>query len=176
MFFFSDTDSFVYNVKTDCIYTDMKTDLTRFDTSGYPDDNVFEMPCINKKIPGLFKDELDGQLMTEFVGLRSKMYSFKGGPIEKKTMKVKSMDKVRKAKGIKKYVLEKKIKFEDFIDCIQKNCAISKQQNSIRSKLHTVFTIRQDKIALSPFDNKRVVMSNNIDTLPWGHYKLNEIQ
>lgn len=167
----TDTDSFIYEIKTDCFYTDMKKHLTLYDTSDYPPDNVFNMPLVNKKVPGLFKDELKSKIMTEFVGLRSKMYSVKIDEIEM-VDGVEKVKEIKRAKGVKKYILNSKISFKDFMDCIETNCNLVMSQNSIRSKLHNVFSVRQRKVALSPFDNKRYILENKIDTLPWGHYKI----
>lgn len=185
MFLFSktDTDSLVYEVITNCWYTDMKENLNRYDTSDYPEDNVFNIARVNKKVPGLFKDELNSQIITEFVGLRSKMYSLKAGEISvsqthdgiKYIKKAKGIEKMKKAKGVKKYVLKNQIFFDDFIDCLQNYNIISKNQNSIRSKLHKVYSIQQKKIALSPYDNKRYICQNKIDTLPWGHYSIRNL-
>lgn len=159
---YTDTDSFIMEIKTDCFYTDMLSHLDKFDTSDYPMDNQFQIPLVNKKIPGLFKDELNGEILTEFVGLRSKMYCVRADRIEK----------MKKAKGVKNYVLKKTITFQDYLDCILKNCNIIRSQNSFRSKNHKVFTVKQSKTALSPFDNKRFILNDNIETLPWGHYKI----
>lgn len=159
---YTDTDSFIYEVNTDCFYSDMKLNLEKYDTSDYPSDNIFEMPRVNKKVPGLFKDELNSLIMTAFVGLRSKMYCVQAG----------NVDKMKKAKGVKKYVLKKEICFDDYVNCLMNSCTISKAQNSFRSKLHSLYTIRQSKIALSPFDDKRYICPNNIDTLAWGHYRI----
>lgn len=75
----------------------MKKNFDRYDTSDYPEDNRFQTPRVNKKVPGLFKDELNGKIITEFVGLRSKMYSVRTGRV----------DKMKKAKGLKKLCTEK---------------------------------------------------------------------
>lgn len=159
---YTDTDSLVYKIKTDCFYADMKSDLNKYDTSDYPEDNIFGIPRVNKKIPGLFKDELNSRIMTAFVGLRSKMYC----------VQADNMDKMKKAKGVKRNVLKKEIGFDDYVNCLMNNSTIAKTQNSFRSKNHKVFTIQQTKIALSPHDDKRFICSNNIDTLAWGHYSI----
>lgn len=159
---YTDTDSFILEVKTDCFYTDMINDLKKYDTSDYSENNQFNIPRVNKKVPGLFKDELNGEIMSEFVGLRSKMYCVRTHGIEK----------MKKAKGVKRYVLKKSVCFQDYIDCIKNNCSIVRDQNSFRSKKHVVFSVRQTKVALSPFDNKRYILDDNIETLPWGHYKI----
>lgn len=157
---YTDTDSFIYHVKTECFYSDMKQDIEKYDTSDYASDNVYNLPRVNKKVPGLFKDELNGAIVTDFVGLRSKMYCVRTGKI----------DKMKKAKGVKKYVLKKEISFENYLECLMHNTSITKKQNTFRTKLHNMYTVTQEKVALSPFDDKRYVLSNNIDTLAWGHY------
>lgn len=178
---YTDTDSLVYEIKTDCFYNDMKESLELYDTSDYPKDNIFGIPQVNKKIPGLFKDELNSQIFTEFVGLRSKMYSIKADTVKRIVdpvleidfvKKAEGVDKMKKAKGVKRYVLNNKIEFSDYYKCIKDNSVAVREQNGIRSKNHRVFTVQQTKVALSPFDNKRKILDNNIDTLPWGHYTL----
>ena len=70
---YMDTDSLIMKIKTDNFYSDVKNMINEFDTSDYPKDNVFGMPLVNKKVLGKFKDEINGQIMEEFTGLRSKM-------------------------------------------------------------------------------------------------------
>lgn len=82
-------------------------------------------------------------------------------------------ENIKKSKGIKKCVVSRKIQFNDFVDCIQKNCEIKSRQNTIRSLKHILYSISQEKVALSPFDDKRyIIKSNNTETLAWGHFKI----
>ena len=70
------TDSFIVHLKTDDICKDIAEDVeTRFDTSNFEIDRPL-LEGKNKKIIGLVKDELGGQIMKEFVGLRAKTYSY----------------------------------------------------------------------------------------------------
>ena len=72
---YTDTDSFILEIITDDIYEDMKNDNHLFDFSEYDKDHK----CYNvknKKKLGIFKDELNGKIMTEFSCLKPKMYSF----------------------------------------------------------------------------------------------------
>lgn len=158
---YTDTDSFIIEVETDCFYADMKENLNLYDTSDFPSNNIYGMPLVNKKIPGLFKDELNGEIFTKFVGLRSKMYSVLTGNIEK----------MKKAKGVKRSVLKKQISFTDYLECLMIGEAKHVIQNTFRSKGHEVFTITQEKVGLSAEDDKRIIDVDNIHTYSYGHYK-----
>ncbi|KAL4153106.1 hypothetical protein QTP88_000939 [Uroleucon formosanum] len=135
-----------------------------FDTSDYPKDNIYGLPLVNKKVLGKFKDELNGKIMTEFIGLRSKLYSHRILDTEKE---------IKKAKGVKKNVVENKICFNDFENCLLTKESKYIKQNLFRTKKHDIFTVEQNKKALSVYDDKRFILDNGIDTLAWGHYKTN---
>ncbi|XP_051167813.1 uncharacterized protein LOC127285718 [Leptopilina boulardi] len=146
-------------------WEDMKADIHKYDTSDYPVNNVYGIPQANKKILGLMKDECSGKIVTEFVGLRSKMYS----------VRVEDQDFIKKAKGVKSAVVKKTITFDDYTYCLRNVKMQSRTQYCIRSKLHNVQTLKQTKIALSPYDDKRFLLSNSTDTLAWGHCKITQI-
>lgn len=75
----------------------------------------------DKKVIGKFKDKAVDIPVTEFIGLRSKMYSY-----------VKDNDKNEKtAKGIKKYLI-KKITHQDYKDTLQNNKQIYHSMKTIR--------------------------------------------
>ena len=102
---YMDTDSLIYSIKTEDFYSDIPPDIeSRFDTSSYPNDRPGPLPVEkNKKVIGLMKDELDGEIMKEFVSLRPKMYSYRVGNSEPK-----------KCKGIKNCIVKKTISFNDY--------------------------------------------------------------
>ena len=105
-----DTDSLVYNIKTEDFYADISDDVKeRFDMSGYNKEDARPLPIgKNKKVIRLMKNELGGAIMTEFVTLRSKLYSYK---------KLDSSED-KKCKGIKKCVVKKTLTFEDYKSCL----------------------------------------------------------
>ena len=97
---YMDTDSFVVNIKTKDFYKDISQDVNkRFDTSNY----TFDKPLptgIYKKVIGLMKDELGGDIITEFVALGPRAYSYV----------TNNFIEMKKAKGTKKCVVNKMIK------------------------------------------------------------------
>lgn len=159
---YTDTDSLIYDIRTEDVYEDIKQDIDYFDTSDYHPKNIFNIPLVNKKILGKFKDECNGKIMTEFIGLRSKMYTFK----------VQDGTVTKKLKGVKKSCLENKITFEDYYNCLFNKEEKLTSMNLIRSRKHTIFSVKQNKLALSSKDEKRCILENKINTLPFGHKSL----
>ncbi len=74
----TDTDSLLIYCECDSIYNDMKDRADLFDTSDYPEGHPLQSDT-NKKVLGKMKDETNGSPISMFVGLRSKMYSFRCG-------------------------------------------------------------------------------------------------
>ena len=72
---FTDTDSLCYEIKTDDVYKDLFQDKELFDNSDHQKLSAFLFDK-NKKVTGKMKDELAGMVIKEFIGLRSKIYSY----------------------------------------------------------------------------------------------------
>ena len=161
---FTDTDSLMYEIETEDFYKDISGDVKdRFDTSDYPENHPSGIPTgINKKVLGMFKDEVAGVIIIEFVGLRAKLYSF-----------LKEDGKgSKKCKGVKKQVVENSITHEDYKTCLTTGKEQYRKQNIIRSYEHEVYTEEVNKVALSAMDDKRYILGDGIHTLAWGHYKI----
>lgn len=171
---YTDTDSFILEVKTKDVYADIRDDHDdMFDTSGYASDNPYQIQRKNNKVPGKFSDELNGKIINEFVGLRSKCYALRTKIVNNNDNEEKKKSVVKRAKGVKHSTLENRITFDDYYDCIKNNCTKLSEQYSIRSKKHELYTIAMQKVALNPFDDKRyIIKPDGIDTLAWGHYKI----
>jgi len=99
-----DTDSLIYHIECDDVYEITKRDISRFDTSDYAVDNVYGIPFVNKKVSGLMKDENNAAIMTEFVGLRAKMYA----------LCVNGKKNTKKVKDVRSNVVVKSITFNDY--------------------------------------------------------------
>ena len=160
----TDTDSLIYEIETEDFYKDINGDVKdRFDTSGYPPDHPSGIPSgFNKKVLGMFKDEVNGNVIDEFVGLRAKLYSYKMFVGEES----------KKCKGVKKSVVKKSITHEDYKKCLTDQKPQLRKMNVIRSHKHNVFTEEVNKVALSANDDKRYILEDGINTLALGHYRI----
>ena len=157
-----DTDSLIYNIKTEDFYADIVDDvLARFDTSGYCPNRPLPVG-LNKKVIRSMKYELGGAIMTEFVALRPKLYSYKKlDGSEDKT-----------CKGIKKCVVKKTLTFEGYKTCLFNSSTEYRSQLMFRSSKHEVHTIEVNKVALTRDDDKRISGRDEISTFARGHKDL----
>ena len=157
---YMDTGSFVINIKTEDFYKDIATDVERwFDTSNYDKKDNRPFPVgKNKKVIGLFKDELGGKSIIEFFALRARAYAYKlDDDIEHK-----------KAKGTKKCIVKREIIFENYKDSLFDDKVIIRSQQRFRSYNHKVYTEEVNKIALSSNDDKRIQTFDKVTTYPYG--------
>ena len=161
---YMDTDSLIYNIKTEDSYADIADDVEEmFDTSGYDKKDARPLPIRkNKKVIGLMKDESGGKIMTEFIALRSKLYSYKKLDGEED----------KKCKGIKKCVVKKTLTFEDYKSCLLNPKDVCRSQLMFRSTNHEVHTTEVKKVALNRDDDKRISKRDGISTLARGHWAL----
>ena len=158
---FTDTDSLFYHIKAEDIYSDFYKDKDLFDNSDYPKSSKFHF-AENKKVIGKFKDETAGDTITEFVGLKSKMYSYKTENKENKT-----------AKGVKKNVIKSELSLSDYLNTLQKCNTMRHKMRTIRSEHHQISSYQINKVSLSPFDDKRYILDDGISSYAYGNHKIN---
>lgn len=156
---YTDTDSLLYLIYTENFYEDMKKNIKYFDTSNFENGNQFNIHKANSKIPGFFKDEMGGDIISEFVGLRAKLYCIDS-----------LASSVIKAKGVKSSTV-KKLDIKKYKRALQYNECLRDDMCIIKSKNHNIFTQKINKLVLSRDDDKRQIMEDGSKTLPWGHHK-----
>ena len=154
---YTDTDSLIIQVETDDIYKDMFEDKNLYDFSEYPKNHP-NYDIINKKALGLFKDELKSKIITEFIGLKPKMYSFNF--IENNIIVNKNTHK-----GIKESI---SLKHDEYKRSLYKEELIYKEFYNLQLNKQNIYLDKINKIALNPFDSKRNWI-NNINSLPYGY-------
>ena len=159
---FTDTDSLLYEIKTEDIYEDMKADLDQwYDTSDYaPNHPLYSEK--NKKIPGKMKDEQNGQIIEEFVGLRAKMYAIKMADSGKE---------IKKAKGVPKMIVKKDLGFQQYKEALLNRKTTESEFAAIRSQGHQLRLLELRKKALCPGDDKRWIREDGVHTYAYGHFK-----
>ena len=158
---YTDTDSFMYQIRTRDMYHDLKEDWYHFDFSNYPKTHPL-FNTTHRKVLGKMKDESCGVSLLEFVGLRSKMYSLKYGSSD-------SDKDIKKAKGIIGHAAVAKMRHVDYLSSLQKAKQMTHSFHCIRSRRHVITTIKQTKLSLSPYDDKRFLLRCGIHSLPYGH-------
>ena len=157
---YMDTDSLVYHIRTEDFYSEIVDDVQTRYIWLYSHRPLPVGP--NKKVMGVMKDKLEGNIMTEFVVLRPKIYSYK---------KLDGSED-KKCKGIKKGVVMKTLTFEDYKTCLFNDSTEYRSQLMFRSAKHEVHTIEVNNVALNQDDDKRIPRKDGISTFARGHKDL----
>ncbi|XP_050547959.1 uncharacterized protein LOC126909567 [Daktulosphaira vitifoliae] len=145
--------------------------LEKLDTSNYPVNH----PCYRTercKIPGTFTDETGGEFISAHVALRSKAYGF-----------IQNTKEIIKAKGVAHHAVKNHIIFENYKQCLfqgiidlPEDYTPYREMRSFRSYKHQIKSIDSTKLALNRYDDKRVVLKDQIHTLAHGHYKIESLK
>ena len=154
---YTDTDSFVIEVEIDDIYKDMYEDGHLYDFSDYPKDHQ-NHNVVNKKVYGIFKDDLNGKIIVEFTADKPKMYSYEY--IDNYSIKNEN-----KHKGIKTVV---DLKHNEYKRALYKEELIYKEFYNLQLNKQKIYLDKIYKIALNPFDSKRHWI-DNINSVPYGY-------
>ena len=152
---FTDTDSLVYEIKTNGAYNGFYKDKHLFDLSNYPKDSKF-FDRSNEKFIGKMKHVSKGKIKDEFVGLKSKIYSMKD--VDGKENKT--------GKGVNKAVV-KNIKPEEYIDVLYNKTVVRHNMKRIQSRSHRTGTYDVFEISLSCFNDKRYILNDVINTVAY---------
>ena len=104
------------------------------------------------------KDELGEKIMKEFCTLRAKTYTYL----------MENDSETKKAKGIKRCVIKRRLMFENYKDWLFNNKTIMRSQLRFKSDHHNVYTEEVNKIALNSNDDKRLQTFDRVTTYPHG--------
>ena len=104
------------------------------------------------------RDDFKGKIISEFIGLKSKMY----------LLIAVDNEEVKKAKGDNRN-FAKKIRRREFVDVVFNKKLIRHKMRRIQSKLHRNETYDVSKISLFCFDDKRYILDDAINSIAYFH-------
>ena len=157
---YTDTDSLIYELKTENITKDFDKFKEFFDFSNYdPTHKLYSNK--NKKRIGFMKDETNAEIIEEFIGLKSKLYS----------IQFYNGENIKKCKGLQNAVVKKFIKHRYYKDVLEKDEIIISENRRIESKGFELRTVKSNKVSHTPFDDKRFICENKIDSVQFGYLK-----
>ena len=97
----------------------------------------------------------------EFVDLRAKICSLKP-----------KKEEMKKSKGVKKNLVKKDFSHQDYVDCLIEERKLMHTMQTIWSFKHQLYTIKQNKVSLSSYDDKGYLMDDGVSSLPYGDFNL----
>ncbi|PKK63102.1 hypothetical protein RhiirC2_717220 [Rhizophagus irregularis] len=189
---YMDTDSFIYGVETEDIYQDMIKNADLFDFSNYPPDHPLvksipedqwiidengEQTLKNAGVIGKFKYECPDYIMSEFFGIRAKLYHYvlENGSVGSRHKGVSKMGMENTARN--NMPIAANGEQYDPMTLLYRECLFGEKQIyaknvGFRTKDHIISLVEVEKQAASPFDDKRWILSDGKRTLPYEHWRI----
>ena len=158
--YYMDTDSFILHIKTEDFYKNIADDVNEwFDISCYNKDSNKPLPIgENKKVLRKFKDESGENIMIKHCSPKPKT----------RADIFDNDEEIKKAKGTKKCVIKNNLRFEDYEKSVLKNKTTLREQYTFKVDHQRVYTLKTNKIAISPNDDKRLQIYDNVTTYQYG--------
>ena len=78
----------------------------------------------------------------------------------------------KKAKGVKKKVIQKGISHQDYLDVLNESKVMHHRMNTICSDCHQISSYEINKISLSPFDDERYILTDGISSYAYGNLRI----
>ena len=161
-----DTDSLILSIKTGDLLNDLEYFKNDFDFSEL-DENHELYDTMNKKVIGKMKIETSPIIeLDNFVALRSKSYSFSYGATQEATQKLTQKTVQKVTQKAQQKGIQHTPPYTQFINSLFNSETTTATNYSIRSDAHNLTVQKQDKLALTPFDDKRLYL-NPIQSLSW---------
>ena len=174
----SDTDSLKLFVKHSNIYNYMRDNVLsnspKFDISNFHHQHelfisaepnqqkmLYKYAKENKKVVGLMSDEGSGVPISDFIGLRAKLYS---------QIDVNGESK-RRAKGVKRSITKNRLTHEDYEKCLAQVSVKSVSSHNLIAQNHRIYLMKNNKIALSSYDDKRW-LKDPVSSYAYGHFMI----
>ena len=167
----TDTDSFIYEIETEDLYSDLYKFKKYFDFSNLDKKHPLYSEE-NKKVVGKMKIETANLQMLEFCGIRSKCYSYildeeEVAKCSDSSLKVEN----KKCKGVKVGAVKSDVAHNDYKKAIFDLTIKKVDFNTIQSKKHDIGSVNINKIAICPYDDKRLLKKDRVNTYAIVHYK-----
>ncbi|XP_053205601.1 uncharacterized protein LOC128392015 [Panonychus citri] len=157
---YSDTDSLLIELKSNHLIEDLKQVEHVMDLSDLPQNHPLHSDEHKKEI-GYLKDEMAGDEIHEVVAIKPKLYVIKSASGVKK-----------RAKGVQRQVVANKLSFDDYKRCLFQEEIHMVTNRRLGSTNHDIHMYTQEKIAITPLEDKRYLLGDGISSLAYGHYKI----
>ena len=142
----------------------------------------------NKKVPGVFSDDMHSLIIKKITWLNPKCYSYIKTTLEEMARSYPNLfkyyedptDKIltevegKKAKGVPTVVIKNELKNKNYYDTLITDISEIKEVTTLRSFDYKIYTYTSNKVVLTSYYDKMQII-NSDDCVPFGYKKINSM-
>ncbi|KAK3711644.1 hypothetical protein QZH41_000882 [Actinostola sp. cb2023] len=83
---------------------------------------------------------------------------------------------IKKAKGVRKATVKNHIRHEQYLESLFEKKTFRHGMDVLHSERHHIYGQHLNQVSLSPFDSKRWIAENGVDTLAFGYQDADVVQ